>query len=110
MADGRLAPADLDLRAGQLVQPDLFVVPPIPGRGPARWEECGIPILIAEVVSPSTARFDRITKRRRYQRSGVPVYWVVDLDARLRWHPARAAAALTIDVSAYMNEVWAEHT
>lgn len=78
-----------------MVQPDLFVVPPI---------------LIAEVVSPSTARFDRITKRRRYQRSGVLAYWVVDLDARLRWHPVGAVEGLTIDVSAYMNEVWAEHT
>jgi Uma2 family endonuclease len=27
-----LSPADWDLRAGRLVQPDLFVVPPIPGR------------------------------------------------------------------------------
>lgn len=122
-----LSPADLDLRAGQLVQPDLFVVPPIVGRRPTRWEECGIPILIAEVLSPSTARFDRVTKRRRYQRSGVLVYWVVDLDARLievwtpadekpavvdgrlRWHPTGAAEALTIDVPAYMNDVWAEH-
>jgi Uma2 family endonuclease len=77
------APADLDLRAGQLVQPDLFVVPPIDGRRPIGWEECGVPILIAEVLSPSTARYDRITIRRRYQRSGVPAYWVVDLDARL---------------------------
>ncbi len=58
-------------------------MPPIPGRRPTRWEERGIPILIAEVLSPATARFDRITKRPRYQRSGVPVYWVVDLDARL---------------------------
>ena len=123
----QFAPADLDLRAGQLVQPDLFVVPPIDGRRPTRWEECGVPILIVEVLSPATAQYDRITKRRRYQRSGVPVYWVVDLDARLvevwtpgdekpgivdgrlTWHPAGAAEALTIDVSAYISAVWAEY-
>ena len=68
-----LSPADLDLRSNQLVQPDLFVVPAIGNRRPARWDECGIPILIVEVLSPSTARYDRMTKRRRYQRSGVPV-------------------------------------
>ena len=64
-----LSPADLDLRSNQLVQPDLFVVPAIGNRRPARWDECGIPILIVEVLSPSTARYDRMTKRRRYQRS-----------------------------------------
>jgi Uma2 family endonuclease len=28
-------------------------------------------------------------KRRRYQRAGIPEYWIVDLDARLveRWRP-----------------------
>jgi len=35
---------------------------------------------------------------------------VADLAARLRWHPRGAAEALTIDVSADMNDVWAEHT
>jgi Uma2 family endonuclease len=40
------------------------------------------------VLSPSTARYDRIVKRGRYQRHGVE-YWIVDLDARLleRWTP-----------------------
>ena len=121
-----LSPADLDLRSGQLVQPDLFVVRAIADRRPARWEECGIPILVAEVLSASTARYDRITKRRRYQRSGVPIYWVVDVDARLvevwtpgdekpaiidgalSWHPAGAVEALTVDLPAYFKDVFAE--
>ena len=121
-----LSPADLDLRSNHLVQPDLFVVPAIGNRRPARWDECGIPILIVEVLSPSTARYDRMTKRRRYQRSGVPVYWVVDVDARLveAWTPADAkpailtetlswqspgaAESLTVDLPEYFREVLAE--
>jgi Uma2 family endonuclease len=41
------------------------------------------------VLSPSTARADRTIKRRRYQRAGVPEYWIVDPDARTveRWRP-----------------------
>jgi len=34
--------------------------------------------LVIEVLSPSTTRADRFTKRRRYQEAGVPLYWVVD--------------------------------
>jgi Uma2 family endonuclease len=54
-----------------------------------KWEEA-LPLrLAAEVLSPSTARADRIVKRRRLQRAEVPEYWIVDLDARLveRWRP-----------------------
>ena len=83
------SPADLALEGGQLAQPDVYVVPLREGRPPRNWAEAGIPLLVIEVLSPGTARYDRTIKRRRYQRSGVPEYWVVDLDARLieRWRP-----------------------
>ena len=118
-----LAPADLDLRSGQLVQPDLFVTAWATGQRPEVWEAFAIPLLVAEILSPTTARYDRITKRRRYQRSGVPTYWVVDLDARLvevwtpddqkpaivdgllPWNPPGASAPLTVDLPAYFSEV-----
>jgi Uma2 family endonuclease len=121
-----LAPADIDLKARQRVQPDLFVGGLIDGRRPVDWPEYGVPILIAEVLSPSTARYDRITKRNRYQRSGVDPYWIVDLDARLvevwrpsderprmiddqlAWQPDPALAPLTIDLPAYFREVWSD--
>ena len=79
--------ADLEVLPDQLTQPDLFVVPP--GIRFDRWEDAPTPILVIEVASPSTARYDRGTKRRFYQRAGVPEYWIVDLDARLveRWRP-----------------------
>jgi Uma2 family endonuclease len=33
-----------------------------------------------EIMSASTARADRFTKRRLYQGQGVPGYWVVDIE------------------------------
>lgn len=92
-----LSPADLDLRSGQLVQPDLFVLPARPGPPIRDWEDAGIPSLVVEILSPSTARYDRVIKRQLYQRTGVPTYWIVDLDARLVevWTPDRSAPAVT---------------
>lgn len=54
------------------------------------WAGYPNPILIIEVLSPSSARFDRVVKRRRVQRAGIPEYWIVDLDARMveRWRPS----------------------
>lgn len=121
-----LAPADLDLRSGHLVQPDLFVGRMVRGREPIEWDEFGIPILVLEVVSPATARYDRVTKRRLYQRAGVPTYWIVDLDARLVevwtpgadrpviadqdliWQPDGEVPPLRIDLPAYFRAVWGE--
>ncbi|MEO8452395.1 MAG: Uma2 family endonuclease [Gemmatimonadota bacterium] len=120
------SPADLDLRSGQLVQPDFFVGGMVGKREPVEWEDYGIPILVAEILSPSTARYDRVTKRRRYQRSALPIYWIVDLDARLvevwgprdkgptivdgrlEWQPAQALPPLAIDLPAYFRAVFAE--
>jgi len=121
-----LAPADLDLRSGQVSQPDLFVGALIAGREPIEWPEFGVPILIAEILSPSTARSDRLTKRRRYQASGALTYWIVDVDARLveTWHPDSAyptitdqtlewqpdpgIPALVIELPASFRAVWGE--
>jgi Uma2 family endonuclease len=37
--------------------------------------------LVAEVLSPSTGRTDRVVKPREYAAAGIPEYWLVDLDA-----------------------------
>lgn len=83
------APADLALEGGQVAQPDLYVVPLRDGRAPREWAEYGIPLLVVEVLSPSSARYDRLVKRRRYQRTGVAEYWIVDPEAQVveRWRP-----------------------
>lgn len=84
------SPADIEIVPDTLVQPDLFVVPrDATGTLPQEWHEVSTLLLAIEVLSPSTARYDRIIKRRLFARAGVPEYWIVDTDARLieRWTP-----------------------
>lgn len=82
------SPADLQLGGDQISQPDRYVMPSLPAD---RWDWSAFPnpTLVIEVLSASIARFDRFVKRRRFQRAGIPEYWVVDLDAQAveRWSP-----------------------
>ena len=73
-------------------------------------------LLAIEVLSPSSARADRFTKRRLYQHQGVPAYWVIDGDQhmveiwtpesewpsvqqeRVEWRPAGAAAPFELEL------------
>jgi Uma2 family endonuclease len=41
----------------------------------------GAPDLVVEIVSPSSRRYDRVTKLRWYAARGVPEYWLVDPEA-----------------------------
>lgn len=81
------SPADISWDREKLVQPDLFVVPA--RELSATWSTVRTLLLAIEIVSPSSARGDRLVKRRLYQRLDVAVYWVVDPDAALVevWHP-----------------------
>jgi Uma2 family endonuclease len=83
------SPADLSLDDDSIVQPDLFVIPGLAAPAPRGWESVKRLLLAVEVVSPTSGRTDRWTKRRFYQRQRVPEYWIVDTDARLaeRWRP-----------------------
>lgn len=119
-----LAPSDLDLRSGQSLQPDLFVVAPLPQGSEPRWADFGIPLLVVEVLSASTASADRHRKRVRYQRSGIAEYWIVDTEARLierwtpadtrpeilsqriEWQPRPDLPPLAIDLPDYFREIW----
>lgn len=84
------APSDVEFDFENMVEPDLFVLGLVDGRKPQTVEEAGMPLLIVEVLSPSTARADRNSKRRLYQRFHVPEYWIIDVDARVveRWRPS----------------------
>jgi Uma2 family endonuclease len=83
------APADISWGPDILVQPDLFVVDREEGRT-LDWTRMQTLLLAVEVLGPSTARYDRFTKRRLYQEAGVAQYWIVDPEARTveAWRPA----------------------
>jgi Uma2 family endonuclease len=85
----RLSPGDVRLSAELVVQPDLFVIPLDNGRRPSASAPVTHLLLAIEVLSPDSARFDRVLKRRAYQAAGVPEYWIVDPDAQTieRWRP-----------------------
>jgi Uma2 family endonuclease len=53
------------------------------------WGKFPNPILVVEILSPSSAHADRFVKRRRFQLAGIAEYWIVDLDGRAieRWKP-----------------------
>jgi Uma2 family endonuclease len=87
-----MSPSDLELEEGHITQPDVFVVPISGGRHPKAWPEVKTLLVAVEVLSPSNARYDRVDKRKFFQRVAVPEYWVVDLDARVfeRWAPSDA--------------------
>ena len=123
-----LSPADLQLEPGTIVQPDVFVSPLHAGRLPMHWLETTRLILAAEVISPSNARADRVTKRRFYARADVAEYWMIDLDARviernlghdlrpeildseLTWKPDGAAEPLIVDVPSFFARAYGEGT
>ena len=118
-----MAPADVDFSSTCLVQPDVFVVPLVDGQPPKEFGEVGRLLLAVEVLSPSTARADRIAKRVLFRDQGVPEYWIIDLDARalerctpsesrletlvdqVIWRPDGAATELIIDLPQYFTKV-----
>lgn len=67
------SPADISWGRDVLVQPDVFVVPHDEAKS-REWSRIRTLLLVVEVLSPSTARADRFTKRHRYQEAGVPLY------------------------------------
>jgi Uma2 family endonuclease len=110
------SPADISWGPDILVQPDLFVASLAETRSGA-WSQVKTLLLAIEVLSPSTARADRFTKRRLFQEVGVPLYWIVDPDASaievwtpgaafpaveresVSWHPAGASAPLALKLN-----------
>ena len=108
------SPLDVKLEPGLVLQPDVLVVPA--GELRRRSDVVRRLLLAVEILSPTSARHDRVTKRPRYQRNRVPEYWIVDdtsqtverwtpddarpelLAERLLWHPAGAPEAFVLDL------------
>jgi Uma2 family endonuclease len=115
LGEAFMSPADVSWGPDILVQPDLFVVPAEEARHD-RWEAVQRLPLVVEILSPSSVRADRFTKRRLYQEVGVPLYWVVDIEQQLvevwtpaarfpaierqqiRWHPAGAGEPFDLNL------------
>ncbi len=114
--------ADISWGSDVLVQPDIFVAPFEEVRT-LDWSRVKSLLLVAEILSPSTARADRFAKRILYQRVGIPCYWVIDADrrhaevwtpasitptierTRLTWRPEGAATACVIELAELFREV-----
>jgi Uma2 family endonuclease len=79
-----LAPSDIRLpksteeddQVDTVVQPDIFIVSDL--RNVDARGLRGAPDWLAEVLSPSTARHDQITKLPAYERAGVREVWLID--------------------------------
>jgi len=93
-----IAPFDVRLnvkdRDDTVLQPDLLVVC---DKSKLDGKSClGAPDLVVEIISPSTARRDRLTKFIKYQKAGVREYWIVDPDTK-------TAQVHILDGGTYMN-------
>ena len=124
------SPADLELKPGTITQPDVFVIPKAAftdSDTTPKWSDVTGLLLAIEIISPSSVRTDRITKRDFYLGAGVAEYWIVDLDARiverwfpsretpelartsLEWLPAGAKSILTINLTELFDSIWAQY-
>jgi len=77
------SPITVVLANDSIVEPDLVYIEKsrMSLVGP-RGTIDGAPTLAIEILSPSTARIDRQTKKQLFERYGVPFYWIVDPDAQ----------------------------
>jgi Uma2 family endonuclease len=89
-AVGELVVSPFDVRFGvrRVFQPDLLTMSPNDVRS-GRRDAARELLLAIEVVSPSSARHDRLKKRPAYQEEQVLELWVVDPESELveRWRP-----------------------
>ncbi len=75
------APVDVVLGPDTVVQPDVVLVCDPAKLANGRYVD-GAPDLVVEVISPATARRDRLVKRDLYEQVGVAQYWLADPEAR----------------------------
>lgn len=119
------SPFDVELEPESITQPDVFVV------SPSDWDRLATEmparelVLAIEVLSPSSSRHDRVTKRPLYLRH-VSEYWIVDpygrvierwtpgeerpeiLTTTLEWHPRGGAEAFQLALPAFFASVFDE--
>src|SRR5262249_46167778 len=114
--------ADISWGQDVLVSPDVFVVTLEQART-LDWSKMVDLLLVAEILSPSSAQHDRFIKRRGYQEAGIPLYWIVDADEhwvevwtpadsfprfereQLQWHPHGAAEPFSLTLTELFRPV-----
>jgi Uma2 family endonuclease len=92
------APVDVFLPRANPVQPDLMVV--LPDRLEIMTDRGldGPPSIVVEILSPSNPDRDLVLKRDLYARSGIPEYWLVDVELA-------AIEVLVLDSGRYRTHV-----
>jgi len=76
-----VAPFDVHLQTGDIVEPDLIFVAKANLKIVKDWIH-GTPDLLIEVLSPDAADRDLLVKKDLYARNGVNGYWIVDPGGR----------------------------
>jgi Uma2 family endonuclease len=79
-----ISPQDVHLDENNVVQPDLFWISGPESRCQLGEDEYwhGAPDLVVEVLSPATARYDKVEKFRLYEKHGTREYWIVEPEAQ----------------------------
>jgi Uma2 family endonuclease len=97
--DGVVARSDVVFNNRNVVEPDVFIVRR-QGNEERDLVDPSTMLLAIEVISPGTSRYDRIEKRKLYQRFGVPDYWIIDSRSRSveRWTPDAVRPQVITDV------------
>lgn len=121
LGEAFVAPLDVKLQQGLVLQPDILVVPA--GVLSAKEDIVDRLLLAVEAISPSSARHDRVVKRPAYQRNRVPEYWIADersgtverwgpddarpeiVAERLVWHPEGASEPFVLDLLDFFAEI-----
>ncbi len=70
------APIDLQLSNHTIVQPDLVIITLARKQIMTPTKIKGVPDLVVEIVSPSSADHDLKTKRKLYKDAMIPEYWI----------------------------------
>ena len=114
------APLDVQPDKYTLLQPDLLVLPFVNGQPARKVFDGGRCLLFCEILSPSSRRHDRFTKRIKFQKMGTEC-WILDSENRcverwlpsdadpqectvaLRWEPQGATRPLEIDLVALFD-------
>ena len=76
--EGLYAPVPVFLSETNVFEPDVMWLAPESQAVISERGVEGIPELVIEILSPSTARYDRMVKFQLYEKYGAREYWLVD--------------------------------